>query len=216
MLQVEMSASIRKDSGKGAMRRLRMEGNTPAVVYGKGIENVNLMLETQPFFQQLLKVYRNNALISLKLDDGSERNVILKEVQTDPVRDTLVHADFLEIDLELARQFSVPISYVGKAQGSDLGGIVNIIQESVEIQGKPLNIPDNFEIDITEMNIGDAITAGSLDIPEGAVLITEESALCITIVKPGAAEEEEVDEEGAEEEAEASAADGEAASETQE
>ncbi len=216
MLQVEMSASIRKDSGKGAMRRLRMEGNTPAVVYGKGIENVNLMLETQPFFQQLLKVYRNNALISLKLDDGSERNVILKEVQTEPVRDTLVHADFLEIDLELARQFSVPISYVGKAQGSDLGGIVNIIQESVEIQGKPLNIPDNFEIDITEMNIGDAITAGSLDIPEGAELITEESALCITIVKPGAAEEEEVDEEGAEEEAEASAADDEAASEAQE
>ncbi len=84
MLQVEMNASIRKVSGKGAMRQLRMKGMTPAVVYGDGPEGLALQLETRPFFQQLLTIYRTNAVITLKLDDGSTKYVLMQDVQTDP------------------------------------------------------------------------------------------------------------------------------------
>ncbi len=209
MLQVELSASKRQESGKGAMRRLRMSGQTPAIVYGGGAENISLALETQPLFQKLLEIYRTNAIITLKIDDGTEKSVILKEVQTDPVRDTLVHADFLEIDLTLDRQFAVPVSFTGNAVGVDLGGVLNVVNETVLLEGKPINIPDGVSIDISELNIGDSINIGTLEIPEGLKLITDSNATCVMVSKPGGTEEEEgigEEEEGVEEGAEGASA----------
>ncbi len=203
MLQVEMSASIRHESGKGAMRRLRMDGKTPAVVYGAGIDNLALTFDTQPLFQQLLQISRTNAIISLKLDDGSIKSVILKEVQTDPVRDTLLHADFLEIDLVKARQFSVPVAFNGVAKGCDLGGVLNVINGTVVLEGKPMEIPDNFEVDVTSLEIGQSIPVGILEIPKGIELITEKDAICVAVSRPGGKDEEESEEvESAEEDAE--------------
>ncbi len=204
MLQVEMSASIRKESGKGEMRRLRMNGQTPAIVYGTGVENVALKLETQPLFKQLLEIYRTNAVISLKLDDGSEKNVILKEVQTDPVSDTLIHADFLEIDLKKVRKFAVPVVFNGNAKGCDLGGVLNTIYDTVVLEGTPMDIPDNLEIDVSSLEIGESIAVGSLVIPKGLNLITDKDATCVIVSRPGGGAEEE-EEEGLEEAAEETA-----------
>jgi large subunit ribosomal protein L25 len=201
MLQVEMSASVRKDSGKGAMRRLRKAGQTPAVVYGEGVENVALQLETVSFFQQLLKISRTNAVVTLQLDDGGTKTVILKEVQTDPVRDTLVHADFQEIDVNKNRNFEVPISYVGTAKGTDLGGIMNAHLDTVLLDGAPLSIPDQFEIDVTSLNIGDRITVDSLEIPAGVTLVTDSTATCVTVDKPGLVKDDDDGENGEEESA---------------
>ncbi len=200
MLQVDMSASIRHESGKGAMRRLRMSGKTPAVVYGAGVDNLALAFETQPLFQKLLEISRTNAIITLKLDDGSVKSVILKEVQTEPVRDTLVHVDFLEIDLSKSRQFSVPVAFNGVAKGCDLGGVLNVIHGTVVLEGTPTDIPDNFEIDITDLEIGQSIAVGTLVIPGGVELITSKDAVCVTVSKPGGEEEEESEEVESDEE----------------
>ncbi len=197
MLQVEMSAAKRQESGKGAMRRLRMSGQTPAVVYGSDIENVSIQLETQPFFQKLLQIYRTNAIITLKIDDGTVKNVILKEVQTDPVKDTLVHADFLEIDLSKDREFSVPVKIKGTAVGVDLGGVLNVVNERIVLEGKPIDIPDNLEVEISSLDIGDSVAVGSLTIPEGLTLITDKKAICVMVAKPGGTGEDEVEEEEA-------------------
>src|SRR5665647_3138869 len=89
MLQQEMSASVRKDFGKGAMRRLRMAGKTPGIIYGTGREPVALQFETLPLVKQLLKIRRRNAVITLNIEGDSSRHVLIKELQTDPVRDTL-------------------------------------------------------------------------------------------------------------------------------
>ncbi len=203
MLQVEMSASTRNETGKGSMRRLRMQGKTPAVVYGAGVDNVTLTFETQPLFQKLLEISRTNAVVTLKIDGGSEKSVILKEVQTDPVKDTLVHADFLEIDLKKERQFSVPLVFNGIAKGCDLGGEMNSHIDTVLLEGFPLEIPNEFEIDVTALEIGDKIHVESLVIPEGIKLVTDKKAICVAIDKPGAVEEdeetEEVEEEATEE-----------------
>ena len=111
MFQVEMSASLRNTSGKGPMRQLRMTGMTPAVVYGGGGDAVKLQLETKTLTTKLLAFYRRNTVVKLKIDDQQEKNVMVGEVQTDPVRDTLIHVDFLEIDLEKNRSYSVPLVY---------------------------------------------------------------------------------------------------------
>jgi large subunit ribosomal protein L25 len=186
MLQVEMSASVRKGAGKGAMRRLRMAGKTPAIVYGGGSDALPLELETASFFQQLLAIYRSNCVVTLKVDDGSTRHVIMGEVQTDPVRDTLLHADFVEIDLNKPRRFTVPLAFTGKAKGIDFGGVLQISRNEVVLEGAPLDIPDDIKIDITPLKIGDSIAIGAISLPETIKLVTKADAVCVAVVNPGA------------------------------
>jgi len=181
-----MSASVRKGAGKGAMRRLRMEGKTPAVVYGKGADALALQFETATFFQQLLEIHRKNCVVTLNIDDGSTRHVLVKEVQTDPIRDSLLHADFLEIDLSKARQFTVPLVFTGKAKGVDLGGELEIARKDIILDGSPLEIPDEINVDISPLKIGDRITIGSLTIPQNVKLVSKAEAVCVAVAAPGA------------------------------
>ncbi len=185
MLQVEMSASVRKGSRKGAMRRLRMEGKTPAVVYGGGAEALPLQFETTDFFHQLLEIHNKNCIVTLKVDDGSTRHVLVKEVQTDPIRDSLLHADFLEIDLAKPRRFTVPLVFTGKAKGVDLGGEIEIGKNEIVLEGTPLDIPNDIEVDISPLKIGDNLTVGSLSIPGNVKLISKADAVCIAVAAPG-------------------------------
>lgn len=198
MLQVEMSASVRTASGKGPMRQLRMKGMTPAVVYGGGAEALKLQLDSKTLMAQLLYFYRRNAVVTLKIDGADEKSVVVGEVQTDPVRDTLVHVDFCEIDLKKDRPFNVPIVYQGVAKGVDLGGVMNVIHDTIIIEGKPLDVPDEFVVDVTSMVMGDEITCGAIGIPDNVKMITDPKAVAVSIIKPG---EKPVEEEEGEEEA---------------
>ena len=187
MLQQEMSASIRKDFGKGAMRRLRMAGNTPAVLYGTGREALSLQLETLPLVKQLLKIQRRNAVITLNIEGDSSRHVLIKELQTDPVRDTLIHADFYEIPLDKARKFTVSLVVTGAAKGVDVGGILEVVSNKVIVEGNPLDIPDTIEVDVTELAIGDNFTVTNLVFPDTLKMLTSGDAVCVTIQAPSAA-----------------------------
>jgi large subunit ribosomal protein L25 len=185
MLQVEISASVRNTSGKGPMRQLRMQGMTPAVVYGSGAEAQKLQLDTKTLMAQLLEFYRKNTIVTLKVDGASEKSVIVGEVQTDPVRDTLIHVDFCEIDLQKERAFTVPIVLTGKAKGVDLGGHMIVGCSKVVLQGKPLDIPDECIIDVASMAIGDQIECAKIDIPENVKMVTDPETVVVSIIKPG-------------------------------
>jgi len=197
MLQVDMTASVRTVTGKGAMRQLRMKGFTPAVVYGSGSEGVSLQLETRPLFQQLLKVYRKNVVVTLKLDDGSTKNVLIQDVQTDPIKDTLIHVDFQEIDIEKPRVFEVPVDYTGNAKGCDLGGVLHVARETIAVEAAPLNVPDDFTVDISSLMIGDSIKVSAIDIPAELNLLVDADSVCVSveIAKKGEIEGEEGEEE---------------------
>ncbi len=185
MFQVEMSASVRNSSGKGPMRQMRMKGVTPAVVYGGGGEAVMLQLETKTLMAKLLEFYRRNTVVTLKIDGSSDKCVMIGEVQTDPVRDTLIHVDFCEIDLQKKRSFTVPIVYNGVAKGVDLGGDMLISHNKVVLEGKPLDIPDECNIDVTPLAIGDSVKCGEISIPENVRMVTDTELLAVSIMKPG-------------------------------
>ncbi|MBU1565027.1 MAG: 50S ribosomal protein L25 [Proteobacteria bacterium] len=185
MFQVEMSASVRNTSGKGPMRQMRMKGITPAVVYGGGGEAVMLQLETKTLMAKLLEFYRRNTVVTLKIDGSSDKCVMIGEVQTDPVRDTLIHVDFCEIDLQKNRSFTVPIVYNGIAKGVDLGGDMLIGHHKVVLEGKPLDIPDECIVDVTPLAIGDSVKFGEIAIPENVRMVTDTEVLAVSIVKPG-------------------------------
>ena len=185
MLQVEMSASVRTSSGKGPMRQLRMEGMTPAVVYGGGAEALKLKMDTKSLMAKLLKFYRHNTVVTLDVENEGVKNVMIGEVQTDPVRDTLVHVDFCEIDLEKERAYKVPVVYQGTSKGVDLGGLLMTPCEEVVIQGKPLDIPDEIVLDITDLAIGDEKTCAAFSIPENVTMLNDADSVAVSVIKPG-------------------------------
>jgi large subunit ribosomal protein L25 len=184
MIRKELSAVVRKSFGKGPMRRLRAAGNTPAIAYGGGKEALPLQFETKVLFQELVDLQGRNAVLTLKIDDGSERHVVVRELQADPVRDTLYHADFQEIDLDKEAVFTVPLEFVGKAKGVDFGGIQVIENNAIQLKGKPLAIPDSCQIDVRPLAIGDKVTAGQIALPEGASLVSDADTVCVTISAP--------------------------------
>ncbi len=192
MLQVEMSASVRETSGKGPMRQLRMKGMTPAVVYGGGEEALKLQLETKTLMSKLLKYYRYNTIVTLKVEGSDDKSVTIGEVQTDPARDTLVHVDFCEIDLTKDREFTVPVVYTGVAKGVDLGGRMTVHCPDIVLKGKPLDIPDECTFDVTKLMIGDSVKVGDIEAPGNVVKVTNNDAVAIFIEKMS--EKIEVDE----------------------
>ena len=199
MLQVEMSASLRLTSGKGAMRRLRMEGMTPAVVYGDGGEAVTLQLESKMLMAKMLEFYRRNTIVNLKIDGKIEKNVLISELQVHPVTGNLVHVDFLEIDLTKERSFNVPVVYEGLAKGVDLGGVLMVHYEHIVFQGKPLDMPNECTLDVSALMIGDSIRCSAITVPENVIMVTGTDEVAVAIVRPGVEEVEEEEEEGEEE-----------------
>jgi len=181
MLQIDLSASVRGEFGKGAMHRLRNDGKTPAILYGQGTDPIALQLETKILYQELLNLQRRNVVVTLSLDDGATHHVIVKDVQTDPVRDSLIHADFQKIDIEKAKQFVVPVEFVGSAKGIDLGGMLVIERNTVVLEGVPLDIPDSCQIDVSELVIGDQIMFDALELPENVVMISDKDQVCVKV-----------------------------------
>lgn len=184
MITKEIAADVRKAFGKGEMRRLRAAGKTPGVVYSGGAEAMPLQFETKKLYAELLDIQGRNAVITLKIDGHSDKSVLVKEIQTDPVRDTLYHTDFFEIALEEKARFKVPIAYAGKAKGVELGGLLDTAQTEVELEGKPLSIPDNCVIDISGMEIGDKITADKIALPDGVQLVSKADMVCVSVLAP--------------------------------
>ncbi|MFT5698866.1 MAG: large subunit ribosomal protein L25 [Desulforhopalus sp.] len=193
MLQVEMSASVRNSSGKGPMRQLRMEGMTPAVVYGGGAEATMLQMDTKSLMAKLLKFYRHNTIVTLDIENAGVKTVMIGEVQTDPVRDTLVHVDFCEIDLEKERAYKVPIVYEGSAKGVDFGGVLVVGCTEVVFNGKPLNIPDEVKVDISNVAIDDVVKCSSFAVPDGVTMLTDGDTVAVSVFKPGKVEEDTED-----------------------
>lgn len=184
MLQVDMTARVRKTFGKGAARTLRRSGWTPANLYGSNIEPMALELETKSFMKTLLSIHRQNAVISLDVDDSgktSKRHVMTKEIQTDPVEDSLIHADFYEISLDTPMTLSVPIKFTGKAKGVELGGELHLNITSLELKGKVLDVPDFVELDISPLEIGDSRKCQDIKLPENVTMQTKEDAVCVSV-----------------------------------
>lgn len=189
MLQIDMTARVRKTVGKGAARTMRRAGNTPAIIYGPQGTPVALECNTKELTLGLLSIHRKNAFINLEIDDDGKktlRHVITREIQTDPVQDNVLHTDFYEVSLDKPMEFQVPLKYVGKAKGVVLGGDMTIARNKVTVAGKLLDIPDFIEVDVAPLGLGVALTCKDLGLSEGVSLVSKPEAVCVSI--SGAAE----------------------------
>ena len=216
MIQQDMTAKVRQGFGKGPTHRLRQSGYAPAILYGRKAEPVALALETKTLTRDLLRLHAHNVVVTLDIEGEKgkkKHHVLIKDIQTDPVTNALLHVDFLEIDMDKEIVLDVQVVYTGMAKGVEMGGILNIMAHTVKIKGMPLAIPDEISVDVTLLELSSqGITCGELAIPDNVILEDDTDRVCVSIVAPKAEEEEVVEEEedaeaeeGAEEGAEAPA-----------
>lgn len=220
MEQVELSAEVREQLGKGPVRRLKKEGLIPSVLYGPKTRPIPLTLNYKEIQNILSKAAGTNVLISLRIGQGDQvdvKTVMIKEYQLDSLRSTLIHADLYEVSMDKKITVMVPINIEGKAPGIEQGGSLSQVNREVEIECLPIDIPDKIDVDISNLDMGDSVHVSDLVIKEGMEILTDKKTALVTIVAPMAEEvevKEEEEEVEAEAEAEAEAKEGEEVAET--
>ena len=204
--QYTLEVSKRQDTGKNAIRRLRKKGYVPGVYYNnKEGENIPIQVIYGAFDRMFAKAHKSN-VIDLTIRDGQStitRPVLIWDVQGHPVKDLYLHTDFIGVDLKQEMDVDVPVTVTGEAKGEAEGGIVTIYREALSVTCLPTNIPDQIEIDVSDLQINDSITVQQLKLPQGVVVKDAEEDYAVVGVAPPAAEEPAAEEEGAEEGAEA-------------
>lgn len=199
METLDFSVKTRSTKKKGAARALRREGRVPAVVYGPKMETEAVSLEEKVFDKKVGEGTHTHLLRLHSEDSGAgEKLVLVKDVQRHPVTRRLLHADLYEVDVNAKLNVDVPLNFVGKSAGVEMGGILQPIRRSVEVLCLPLKIPDEFEVDVTELGIHDAIHVSDLKPPEGVEIPYDADFALVTVLPPVV---EETAAEAAEEEA---------------
>jgi len=190
MAPMDFNVSSRQSSGKGISRSLRRQGLIPAVMYGRGTEPCALAVDPKALKQAISGEAGWNTLLALKGDGAFDgKVVILKELQTDPVKMVPIHADFQAIDLASKVHVMVPVHAVGKAAGVKEGGVLQVIRHELEVVCLPHQIPTAIEIDVTALAIGDALHVKNVVLPVGVELPPDVNFTVITVTGRGGADE---------------------------
>jgi large subunit ribosomal protein L25 len=197
MATASLSAKARSDRGKGVARKLRAAGEVPGVIYGHGREPQSLTVNAREFGRLAERVRITSTVIELALE-GKTARTLIRELQRDPIKRTVIHIDFQELVAGEKVTVSVPLRFVGTPEGVKTGGgILEETMHSVEVSCDPANIPDHIDVDVSALTIGHSLHIGDLKLPEG-VEVTDDAEQTIAVVSAPKAEEVVAPAEGAE------------------
>jgi large subunit ribosomal protein L25 len=197
MATASLSAQPRSDRGKGVARKLRAAGEVPGVIYGHGREPQSLTVNAREFARLAERVRITSTVIELALE-GKTARTLIRELQRDPIKRSVIHIDFQELVAGEKVTVSVPLRFVGTPEGVKTGGgILEETMHSVEVSCDPANIPDHIDVDVSALTIGHSLHIGDLKLPEG-VEVTDDAEQTIAVVSAPKAEEVVAPAEGAE------------------
>ncbi|MCF7874697.1 MAG: 50S ribosomal protein L25 [Candidatus Omnitrophica bacterium] len=199
MERLQVTVKKRQENGKQAAKKLRDGGFIPAVIYGKDFNNA-ISIPSDGF--KLLRDihFSESTVIDLTIEGSKESDsipVLVKDVQYHPLTDKVIHIDLLKVSLKKKITVHIPLVLKGEAQGKEEGAVLEQILREVEVEGFPLNIPENIEVDISGLEIGHSLHVENIPSPEGVEIVTEPTATIATLVvkKEEEPEEEELAEE---------------------
>jgi len=168
MDEVSLVADVGRVKGSSAARRLRLAGKVPGVLYGHGIDPIDVAVGTRELRTALTSDSGLNALISLDVD-GTKHLAMARQLQRHPVRRSIDHVDFVVVRRDEVVSVEVPIHLVGEAlEVERADGLVEQSLHSLVVHAKPGDIPNAIEVDIAELSIGEAIRVSDLKLPPGA------------------------------------------------
>lgn len=183
-----LNANERTDLRTSSLRKLRNEGNIPAVVYGNSVDSRPVYVSGADFQKTIREVGRNG-VISLNVA-GSSQNVILSSYQEDAIKREILHADFLAVDMSTEVSANVRINLTGKAAGVKDGGVMQQPVHELSITATPNNIPPSLDVDISSLQVGENLTVA--DIKKGTLdfqIQDDEETVIVSILPPKQEEE---------------------------
>jgi large subunit ribosomal protein L25 len=184
-VQIYMKVKLRESAGKGANRKLRREGFTPAILYGNREKSLPICFNTTEFLKQTQGGVHENLIFNLEVSDTPQQEAveaIIKEMQIEPVTDKVVHIDFYELVRDRAVTVEIPIEAVGEARGVKVGGgILEHVMREIAVECLPRLIPDSIKVDVSDLDAGEAIHVQDLQVPEGITILEDPARVVFTI-----------------------------------
>ncbi|MFP5116237.1 50S ribosomal protein L25/general stress protein Ctc [Bacillaceae bacterium C204] len=182
-----LQAKERKEFRHSALKAIRETGNIPAIIYGSKVDSKPVVISSADLTKTIRQVGRNG-VISLDVD-GSKQDVILTDYQADSIKKEIIHVDFLAVDKSSKINVDVRLVLVGDAAGVKDGGVLQQPLHQISITSTPDNIPQQIEVDISNLQVGETVTMG--DIPSaGAFSINHEDDEVVASILPPKQEEE--------------------------
>jgi large subunit ribosomal protein L25 len=191
--RVSLKAASRASLGRTAVKKSRAEGKIPAVLYGGRKEPQPLELNRVDLAKALHGSTSENILVDLEVQDAanktSKRLALIQDVQHDSLRDLILHIDLLEIDENKKLHVEVPVIEVGEAAGVKLGGLLDHALRTIRVECLPKDLPDKIEVDVSALEIGQAIHVGDIALPPGVVAMNAKDLPVFMVHAPTVAEE---------------------------
>jgi large subunit ribosomal protein L25 len=192
MAMLELAAARRLSTGKEKNRKRLAQGKVAGVIYGKGIESRPLEFERRDLEKFLATARRGTMVVKMSVADGAaakESFAVLKDVQTDPATDRVIHVDFYEVAHGQRFRIEVPIKLRGKAAGIELGGVLEQVVRSLEVECTPDNVPEFIEVNVAHLGIGQSLHLGNIAFPAGVTPIEKDMKTTIASVHTPKVEE---------------------------
>ena len=181
-----LHVDVRQERGKRHNRRLRSRGQTPAVLYGHGQENISLSVPTP-----VLSTAIRHGVRLLELEGAAQDTALIREVQWDAFGLEVLHVDLVRVSADETIDATLRVDTRGEAPGLGQGGIVEQLVHEVVISCSVSSIPDKLELNINSLGLGQSLTAADLSLPPGAVLVTAPEKIIVQCVEPQPDIEEE-------------------------
>ena len=189
MAEIVVNAKGRDDRGKNAARRLRREGLVPGIVYGGKGGSIAIAVDPKALQKVLRSEAGRNTILKLDIAGAGATNAILKDLQVDPIKDSLLHADFYRIAMDVAIRVTVPINIRGEARGVKVdGGILELITRQIEVECLPGDIPERIDVDVSDLGLNGALRVS--DLPANAKVKILESSDQVVVHVVSVKEEE--------------------------
>jgi large subunit ribosomal protein L25 len=203
MAQVSLNAHVRNTRGKGAARKLRRDKLVPAVFYGPKAAATMLSVSYSDLQAIIKSTTSENIILQLRIesDKGSEtHSVILKELQTDPIKPVYYHADFYEIAMDKELALNIALHLVGSPIGVTKGGVLQHVKRDLQVSCLPADMVESIEVDVSGLDMGDAVHVKDIVLPKGIRTLEEQDETVAVVAAPHVAaekvEEEVVEEAG--------------------
>lgn len=183
MAEVTIQAVKRESTGKGAARKVRALKRVPGVLYGQGMDPVAVEVDRRDLINAFHTDAGMNVLFNIELD-GEKTTALAKDLQRDPIRGTLLHADFIKIDLKQEVEVEVPVHAVGEPAGVKEGGVLEQPLFNVLVRCLPAEVPESINADVSALGIGDSIKVA--DLPSGATyeILTDSDSIVASVAAP--------------------------------
>jgi large subunit ribosomal protein L25 len=187
----KVSVEVRNESGKGAARRARAVGKVPGVLYGHKEAPVTITIDPHALVKSLDKERKRNTVFSLAVGSNSSITAMIRDVQIDPMSRRIMHVDFIRVSMDEEVKVTVPLILTGTPVGVVNGGNLHQGMHSVPLAAKPDAIPTKLQLDVSALNIGEALHASDLKLDAGVRVLLDPKEALASVVMPRAEKVEE-------------------------